>query len=75
MSFKPTKFVMPAVRRVFASNIASEIVSVQPMTMPSGLLNFMYGVKCMHCNKNMTIEDHANAPWLYTCKCGNFKIS
>lgn len=38
--------VFPTVRRVFSSLIASEIVNVQPMTLPTGLdsfFNFTYG--------------------------------
>lgn len=33
-----TRFVLPMVRRVFPAMLASEIVSVQPMTVPEGLL-------------------------------------
>lgn len=36
----------PVVRRVYSSLIANEIVSVQPMTLPSGLLfhiDYVYG--------------------------------
>lgn len=39
-------FGMPHVRRVFPSMIANELVKVQPMTLPSGLIfymNYTYG--------------------------------
>jgi hypothetical protein len=39
-------FTMPNVRRVFSSLIANDICSVQPMTMPSGLIfyiDYKYG--------------------------------
>ncbi len=40
------KFAMPLVRRVFAQPIANKIVSVQPMSLPSGMsfyLDYKYG--------------------------------
>jgi hypothetical protein len=33
--------VFPAIRRVFPSMLANEIVSVQPMTAPTGLLFYL----------------------------------
>lgn len=41
-----SSFAFPVVRRVFPSLIANQIVSVQPMSMPSGLMfynDYMYG--------------------------------
>lgn len=41
-----TKFIFPVLRRVFPNLIANEIVSVQPMTAPSGAifyLDYVYG--------------------------------
>lgn len=35
---KLNKFTFPVVRKVFPSLIAQQIVSVQPMSLPSGLL-------------------------------------
>ncbi len=35
------KFAFPIVRRVFAGLIANELVSVQPMSLPSGLIFFL----------------------------------
>jgi hypothetical protein len=35
------KFIFPVLRRVFPNLIANEIVSVQPMTAPSGLIFFL----------------------------------
>lgn len=46
---RPTRFgsvVFPVVRKVFSKMIASEIVSVQPMALPQGLLfwlDYQYG--------------------------------
>lgn len=35
------KFAFPIIRRVFPSLIANEIVSVQPMSLPTGLLSHL----------------------------------
>jgi hypothetical protein len=41
-----SRVTFPIVRRVFASTIANELVSVQPMSLPAGLIfftDFKYG--------------------------------
>lgn len=54
---------LPLVRRVFANLIANELVSVQPMTLPSGLvfyLDFLYGN-----NKPNASAQSSSDPGLY----------
>ena len=37
----PFKITFPIVRKVFSQLISAELVSVQPMAMPKGILNFL----------------------------------
>ena len=69
----------PIVRRVFAGLVANEIVSVQPMSLPSGLLfylDYTYGSNVggdagLSLSTSATAETYKKATSVYTLPTGN----
>ena len=50
---------LPLVRRVFGEIVAKDLVSVQPMNLPAGLifyLDFQYGGQKCHCKQSVTVN-------------------
>lgn len=55
-----TTYAFPLIRRIFPNLIANELVSVQPMTMPTGMLffmDFLYGTQLRSTQVNDNVAD------------------
>jgi hypothetical protein len=59
----------PIIRRVFPNLIANDIISVQPMSLPSGLLFYMdyqYGKTTPYISKDFNFRTKNIRSWMYS---------